>query len=361
MHLSPEFGLTIKDIEADGYCVNRNVEMLLSSDTSVGITKSMGLGMLGFADAFADLQPDILLILGDRFEIFCAAAAALIARIPIAHLHGGELTEGAIDDSIRHSISKMSHLHFVASEEYRYRVIQLGEQPDNVFCVGGLGIDNICRLKLLDREQLQTALGFRLAPHNLLVTFHPATLDEGSSVQQMADLLSALSELRDTGFIFTLPNADMHGRALFSQIENFCRQHTQSIAFTSLGQLRYLSCMRHVDGVIGNSSSGLLEAPTFKTGTVNIGDRQRGRLRATSVIDCDPDLSSIRDALQRLYSDEFQMILPSTVNPYGTGGACESVVRILEQHSLNGLLKKQFFDLPHNMDLASKAHGSVNS
>lgn len=344
MHLSPEFGLTVKAIEDDGFKIDRRVEMLLSSDTAVGVTKSMGLGMIGFADALAELKPDLLLVLGDRYEIFAAAASAMIARLPIAHLHGGETTEGAFDEAIRHSITKMSHLHFVAAEEYQRRVIQLGEKPENVFLVGGLGIDNILRLKLLQRKELEKSLDFKFQTRNLLITFHPVTLERNSSREQMEEVLAVLSELPDTGLIFTMPNSDTEGRTLFRQVEDFCLRHPYAKSFTSLGQLRYLSCIEHVDGVVGNSSSGLAEVPSFKKGTVNIGDRQRGRLSASSVIDCEPERASIRAALERLYSNDFQRLLQSVVNPYGQGGASDSVVRVLEKTTLDGLLKKRFND-----------------
>ena len=347
MHLSPEFGLTVDAIEGDGFYINHKVEMLLSSDTVVGITKSMGLGMIGFADALAELKPDLLLVLGDRYEIFAAAASAMIARIPIAHLHGGEATEGLIDEPIRHSISKMSHLHFVAAEEYRRRVIQLGEQPEHVFNVGGLGIDNILRLKLLSRDELEAELGFKFAKFNLLITFHPVTLEQNTSAQQMDELLSVLSELKGVGLIFTMPNADTEGRILFRKIEDFCACHSQAHTFTSLGQLHYLSSIQYVDGVIGNSSSGLLEVPSFKKGTINIGDRQRGRLSAKSIINCEPERKSIDEAIKHLFSAEFQAKLSLVENPYGTGGASDAIVRRLEKQSLDNLIKKSFYDLPH--------------
>ena len=290
MHLSPEFGLTYRDIEADGFRIDRKVEMLLSADTPSGISKSMGVAMIGFADAYDQLRPDLLLVLGDRYEILAAVTAAMIAQVPIAHLHGGETTEGAFDEAIRHSITKMSHLHFVAAEEYRKRVIQLGENPDRVFQVGGLGIDNIHRLPLLSREALEEALDFSLGERNLLITFHPVTLEQNSSLKQMKELLTALKLQERTKLILTMPNADTEGRVLFGMIEEFVRQNPERAkAFTSLGQLRYLSCLQHVDAVIGNSSSGLAEAPSFRIGTVNIGDRQQGRLKAESVIDCNPE------------------------------------------------------------------------
>jgi len=346
MHLSPEFGLTVRAIEDDGFRVDRRVEMLLSSDTAVGVTKSMGLGMIGFADALAELKPDLVLVLGDRYEIFAAAAAAMIARVPIAHLHGGETTEGAFDEAIRHSITKMAHLHFVAAEEYRRRVIQLGEAPERVFQVGGLGIDSILRLQLLTRSELEEALDFKLATRNLLITFHSVTLEQNTSAAQMDELLSALAALADTALIFTMPNADTEGRGLFQQIQDFCATHPQARAYTSLGQVRYLSCLRHVDGVVGNSSSGLTEAPSFSKGTVNIGDRQRGRLRATSVIDCQPQAAAIAGAIDRLFSPDFQARLAGVKNPYGSGGASDAIVALLEQADLSSLLKKQFYDFP---------------
>ncbi|MBT7950861.1 MAG: UDP-N-acetylglucosamine 2-epimerase (hydrolyzing) [Gammaproteobacteria bacterium] len=344
MHLSPEFGLTFKEIEKDGFKINRKVEMLLSSDTSTGLAKSMGLGMIGFGEALQQLHPDLVLVLGDRFEIFSAVSAAMVARIPVAHLHGGEATEGLIDESIRHSITKMSHLHFVAAEEYRKRVIQLGEQPDRVFKVGGLGIDNIKKLDLLGRAELENALGFKFGHRNLLVTFHPVTLENASSIHQMKELLAALEYEEDTSFIFTMPNADTDGRVLFEVIEDFVASHSNARAYTSLGQLRYLSCIQHVDGVVGNSSSGLTEAPSFKKGTINIGDRQRGRLKAESVIDCIPERLAITKALQELYSDKFKGKLMDVHNPYGDGGASERVVDMLAEISLEDILKKHFFD-----------------
>jgi len=347
MHLSPEFGLTYRDIEADGFHIDRKVEMLLSSDTPVGVTKSIGLGICCFADVLADLKPDLMLVLGDRYEIFSAASSAMIARVPIAHLHGGETTEGVFDEAIRHSITKMSHLHFVATQEYRKRVIQLGESPKRVFQVGGLGIDSILNLQLLDHMALETALDFKLGLRNLLVTFHPVTLEQETATVQMAELLKALETLKGTHLIFTMPNADTEGRTLFGMIYEFVARHpTTARAFTSLGQLRYLSCIRHVDGVVGNSSSGLAEVPSFKKGTINIGDRQHGRLKAASVIDCEPERELILQALGQLYSPDFQAKLKTVENPYGKGGASDAVVAILEQTTFDELLKKRFYDLP---------------
>lgn len=345
MHLSPEFGLTYREIEKDGFRIDEKVEMLLSSDTPMAITKSMGLGMIGFADALQRLRPDLLVVLGDRFEILSAVCAALVACIPVAHLHGGEVTEGAIDEAIRHSITKMSHLHFVAAEEYRRRVIQLGEHPDHVFLVGGLGVDSIKRLRLLDRSELEASLDFKLGRKNLLVTFHPVTLEHTSAGSQMRELLAALERLTDIHLIFTYPNADTEGREIFRLIEAFVQRRTNAKAFTSLGQLRYLSCMLQVDGVVGNSSSGLTETPSFRKGTINIGDRQYRRLKAPSVIDCPPDREAIATALEKLYSSDFQQSLKVVCNPYGEGGASDKIVEILRRTSLSGILKKRFHDI----------------
>ena len=345
MHLSPEFGLTFKEIEKDDYQIDSKVEMLLSADTSSAITKSMGLGLIGFADEFNRLNPDLILIVGDRYEIMCAAMAATIARIPIAHLHGGEATEGLIDEPIRHSVTKMSHLHFVAAEEYRKRVIQLGENPERVFRVGGLGVDNILRLDLLSKQELEHALDFELGTKNMLVTFHPVTLEGNTSGTQMRELLNSLSKFKDHKIIFTMPNADTDCRKIFKLIESFCMVNHHCRAFTSLGQLRYLSCLKYVDLVVGNSSSGLLEVPSFKIPTVNIGDRQKGRLKADSVINCNPKERQITDAIKRAISLDFKQFCKKVKNPYGNGGASEIIVQKLENLNFRNLLKKKFFDI----------------
>lgn len=346
MHLSPEFGSTYREIEEAGFEIDARVEMLLSSDTNTAVTKSMGLGVIGFADAYERLAPHLLVVLGDRFEIFAATSAAMIAGVPVAHLHAGETTEGAFDEAIRHSITKMAHLHFVAADEYRQRVIQLGEHPDRVFNVGGMGIDAIKRINLLSREALESSLGLSFGKKNLLVTFHPVTLEDGaSSAAQMGELLAALERLDDTTLIFTMPNADTGGRELTTMVRTFAQAHPNAKVYTSLGQLRYFSCLARMDGVVGNSSSGLLEAPSFKIGTVNIGDRQKGRLKANSVIDCEPNREAIAAALEKLYSDHFQANLASASNLYGNGGASESIVKVLAEYPLDNIRKKQFYDL----------------
>lgn len=344
-HLSPEFGLTYREIEGDGFSIDRKVEIVLSSDTPVGVAKSMGLGLIGFADAFQELKPDMVMVLGDRYELLAASSAALVCRIPIGHIHGGETTEGAFDEAIRHSITKMSHIHFVAADEYRRRVIQLGESPSTVHLVGGLGLDSIAKLPLLDRSALESALEFSLGERSLIVTFHPVTLENASSEEQMNELLASLDAHPEINYIFTMPNADNDSRVIFKLIRDFVSSHKNAVAFNSLGQLKYLSCLKHVDGAIGNSSSGIIEVPAFFKGTINIGDRQKGRLRAASVIDCEPDRRSISQAMETLYSREFQQKLAHVANPYGKPGASDRIVAILEaQQSTH--LKKKFHDLP---------------
>lgn len=346
MHLSPEFGLTYKEVEKE-FTISKKIEMLLSSDTPVGISKSMGLAQISFAEAYAELSPDIVVVLGDRFEIFSAAAAAMIARIPIAHIHGGETTEGAFDEAIRHSITKMSHLHFAAAEEYRNRIIQLGERAEFVFNYGAPGLDSIYNLKLLSKEQLEEAIGFNLGKKNLLVTFHPVTLEQNTAQEQFYQLILALDELEDTRIIFTKANADTDGRSINSMIDEYVSAKPEkAIAFASLGQLRYLSVLRYVDAVVGNSSSGLIEAPSFKIATINIGDRQKGRIKASSVMDCLPSKSEILSAIRQVYAPETQEKLRGTTNPYGIGGASKKIGSVLSSVSLEHLLKKRFNDLP---------------
>jgi len=346
MHISPEFGNTYRQIEQDGFKIDKKVEMLLSSDSEVGITKSMGLGLIGFADAIDNLKPDLIIVLGDRFEIFSAVSAAMIAKIPVAHLHGGEATEGAFDESIRHSITKMSHLHFTATEEYKKRVIQLGEQPERVFNVGAVGVDNIKKLTLLSREEFEKSIDFSLAQRNLLITFHPVTLENATAREQFANILQVVDKQVDTHLIFTKANADTNGKVINQMIDEYVTLHPEkAIAFTSLGQLRYLSALQYVDGVVGNSSSGLVEVPSFKICTINIGDRQRGRIKADSVIDCDTSVESIQSSLNKLFSPLFQEQLQQIKNPYGNGGASKKIVEIIRIFSLDRVLKKRFYNI----------------
>ena len=299
------------------------------------------------SESFARLAPDLVIVLGDRFETFAAATAAHVARIPIAHLHGGELTEGAFDDAFRHSITKMSILHFTSTEIYRRRVIQLGEQPTTVFNVGAIGLDNIQELRLLSKKKLEQELGVSFLKKNLLVTFHPATADRNSAMKQCTELLAALDELKDTFIIFTKSNADAEGRLINTMIEKYVSRNTSSSAlFSSLGQLKYLSLLQCVDGVVGNSSSGIIEAPGFKIGTINIGNRQLGRMRASSIIDCEPQKKSIRKATEILYSTPFQQQLKNCSNPYGNGGTSKQILSILKKTDLSLIRSKHFFDIP---------------
>lgn len=342
-HLSMEHGETYKTIE---FTIDKKIDIALSDDSAVGISRSMGLAMSGFGEAFSELKPDLVVLLGDRYEIFCAAAAALVALAPVAHLHGGERSEGAFDEAFRHSITKMSHLHFCAADEYKQRIIQLGENPQMVHNVGGMGIENIKKLKLLSKEEFEKSIEFHLAGKNLLVTFHPATLDGSSAQEQLAELLSALDALEQTHLIFTKANSDTDGKAINAMLEEFVRQNSHKAAlFASLGQLRYLSALQFMDAVVGNSSSGLIEAPSFNIGTIDIGQRQMGRLKASSVIECDPTRASIDNALAKLYSSEFQESLKSVQNPYGDGCASEKIVEVLKSIDLNNLIKKRFYDL----------------
>lgn len=343
MHLSPEFGLTYKVIEEDGFKIDVKVEMLLSSDTSVGIAKSIGLGVIGFADALELLRPDILVLLGDRYEILAASQAALIAKIPVAHIAGGDTTEGAFDEAIRHSITKMSHLHFVTNEVSAQRVRQLGEDPAHIYVVGSPGIDQIKRLKLLGREELEQDIDFKFKAKNLLITFHPVTLGCRSSDSDFQKLLNALDGLSDEiGLIFTKPNADTEGRLLMKMIDSYVTAHPNTRAYTSLGQLRYLSIIAQVDAVVGNSSSGLYEVPSFKKATVNIGERQKGRLQASSVINCIADTESIVKSI----NEAFVRDCSNTVNPYGNGDSSQRIITEIKKITdYKPLLKKHFFDL----------------
>ena len=346
MHLSPEYGLTIKEIESQGFRVNRKVEMLLSSDTPASISKSTGLGMIGFADALSDLQPDVVILLGDRYELLAAAFAAMVARIPIAHIHGGENSEGAFDEAIRHSISKMAWWHFVAAKDYEKRVIQLGEDPQRVFNVGSLGVEAIKKMKLLSKDELTNRTGIQFGSQNLLVTFHPVTLEHNSSQKQFQILLDVLHEFKDIKLIFTMPNSDSDSRIIKKMIDEFVFHHrNRSIAFTSLGHLNYLSTLQYVDGVIGNSSSGLIETPSFKKGTINIGDRQQGRLKAQSVLDCEPKKTSIEKSIRKLFSKGFKELLANIENPYGKGDTTMKIIAILEKNVLPKSLKKKFYNL----------------
>lgn len=345
MHLSPEFGLTYREIEADGFHIDKKVEMLLSSDTRNATTKSLGLGIIGFADAFEDLAPDMVVILGDRYEMLGAASAALLYGIPIAHISGGDVTEGAYDDAIRHSISKMSHLHFTSAEEYRQRVIQLGEQPDRVFNFGAIGLDNMRQIQFLDRQSLEQSIGFEIGEDCILVTYHPVTMERNSAETQFGALLEAIDRV-GCRVIFTKPNSDSDGRIIIKMIDEYVAANSDKAAcYTSLGYVRYLSALQFVKAAVGNSSSGILEVPSFGIPTVNIGDRQKGRLRADSVIDCNTDVDSIEKSIRGALSQEWQTIARNATNPYEQPDTVARIFDVLQQCDLSQMKQKRFYDI----------------
>lgn len=347
MHLSPEFGLTYKEIESDGFYIDEKVEILTSSDSEVGLGKSIGLGLIGFSEALVRLCPDILVILGDRFEAFAAASAAMICRIPIAHIHGGEATYGLIDEPIRHSITKMSHLHFTSTDEYRRRVIQLGEQPERVHNVGALGIENIKKLKLLTRRQLEKKIDFSLGKKCILVTFHPVTLENKTAKNQFQHLLEALKNIKSLHIIFTKTNADTDGRTINKMIDDFVEKNRErSIAFASMGQVNYLSALKHVDAVIGNSSSGIIEAPSLGTPTVDIGDRQKGRVKCESIIDCHPSVTDIMRAMKLALTEKFKTKCVHIQSPYERHDTSRNILNIMKKADLKEIIKKEFYNLP---------------
>ncbi|WP_374445528.1 UDP-N-acetylglucosamine 2-epimerase [Epilithonimonas sp.] len=345
-HLSPEFGLTFAEIEKDGYYIDKKVEMLLSSDTSSSIVKSMGLGMIGFADALQDLNPDLLVILGDRYEMLALASSALIFTIPMVHIHGGEITEGAYDDAIRHSITKMSNLHFVSTEEYKNRIIQLGENPQFIHNVGAIGLDSVKKLPLLSKAELEKELNFQFKKYNYQITFHPSTLDKESPEKQFQILLNVIDRQEDSFFVFTKANADAGGRIINKMIDDYIsKNNDKAIAFSSLGNLRFLSLVKFCDAVIGNSSSGILEVPSLKTATINIGDRQKGRIQAESIINTKVSEIEISEAFEKVKSDEFKNIVKNSVNPYGNGNVTDKIMNELRKINLKDFSTKQFYDL----------------
>lgn len=343
MHLSPEFGLTYKEIERDGFFINKKVEMLLSSDTSNATTKSVGLATIGFADAYEDIKPDMIVVLGDRFEILAAVSAALFYKIPVAHLHGGEITEGAYDDCIRHAITKMSHLHFTSTEEYRRRVIQLGEDPKRVFNVGAPGIENIKKVLLMNKKELESTLdGFTINDKTILITYHPVTLENSTAEEQIQNLLSALDEYPDIKIIFTLPNSDTDGRIIIRLINEYVSKHPEkAIAYPSLGLKRYLSALQFVKVVVGNSSSGIIEVPSFGIPTLNIGDRQKGRIAADSVINCGTSKKDILEGLEKVLNSGHIEIH----NPYEGKDTTADILHVLKTYPLEGLIQKTFYNL----------------
>ena len=355
MHLSLKYGDTCQEILTDGFEIDMKIHTLVGDNDARGVSESIGLGVSKFAAALEELRPDLVLVLGDRFEIFAAVIAAHVALIPVAHIHGGELTEGAIDDAFRHSITKMSQLHFVSTQEYANRVIQLGEQPGSVFVTGGLGVDAISQLELLSKSELESILNFKFGEKNLLITFHPVTLELVSADKQINELLVALDKLPDINYIFTSPNADPGSNYISHAIEKFVATHENSSFYASLGQLNYFSCIQFVDGVVGNSSSGILEIPTFRKGTINIGDRQRGRIQSSSVINCGPDRQEILNAIETLYSIGFSQQLLSISNPYGHVGASLEILNKIKDFSVKTNLSKAFY----NLELDHEIGGSI--
>jgi len=345
MHLSPEFGLTYKDIENDGFAIDKKIDMLLSGDSTAATVKSLGLGVIGFADAYTDLCPDLIVVLGDRYEILGAVEAALIFRIPVAHISGGDITEGAYDDAIRHSITKMSHLHFPTTEVYRKRVIQLGEQPERVWNVGNIGIDNIHHTRLMTLAEFEESINFKMNKPTALVTFHPVTIEELTAESQCKALLEALDG-QPLNIIFTMPNSDSGGHIIIKLINEYVLAHPQkAIVFKSLGYLRYLSALQYVKVVVGNSSSGIIEVPSFHIPTINIGNRQKGRLQAESIINCKPTLPSINKAFTEALGHNNATRFANAVNPYEQPDTANRIFEKIKVYPLEGLTIKHFYDL----------------
>lgn len=343
-HLSKYYGLTYKEIQKNNHKIDKKIPIITNSDTKYDVCQSVSKGLHKFADVYKSLSPDMILILGDRYEIFAAASAAMFTQVPIAHIHGGELTQGAIDDSIRHCITKMSHVHFVAHPTYKQRVIQLGEQPNMVHNVGGLGVDALKNIKILQKQELEKKLKIRFNHKNLMVVFHPVTLELENTEIQLKNLLSVLKSLKNTNLFFTFSNADTNNLIINELILSFNKTNNNSYVFKSLGHVNFFSILNYVDGLIGNSSSGLLEMPSFKKATIDIGNRQKGRLKATSVIECSPQKECIKKAVEKIYTKEFQNSLQNVINPYGNGGACNKIITILEELKLDDILQKKFYD-----------------
>ena len=345
MHLSPEFGYTIRDIETSGFTVDKKVECLLSSDSAVGVSKSIGLALISFAEVFEEMIPDLIIILGDRSEMLAAATGATIANIPIAHIHGGETTEGAYDESLRHAITKMSYLHFASANTYKKRIIQLGESPDRVYNVGALGLDSVKELELLNKEEFQNSIGFNLEKRNILITYHPVTLETKTASSQFESILNSLEKLKDTNFIFTHANSDKEGRVINRMIEEYVSMNSdKAISFKSMGQLRYLSALKHVDMVLGNSSSGILEVPFFNIPTIDIGDRQKGRIASESVIHSEVDSTAISKAIEKAFNPNFRQAIQKQEQIYGDGNSSGKILEVILQAKIEDL-KKPFYDI----------------
>lgn len=343
MHLSSEFGFTYREIEGDGYVIDEKVEMLLPGDDAVSVSKSIGTGVIAFAEAYKNLDPDLVVILGDRFEALAAAQTAMIANLPIAHIHGGEITEGAIDESIRHAITKMSNLHFVSTTQFKKRVIQMGELPSRVFISGAPGIDNIKKLDSISKQECEEMLNFQLSDTNILITYHPLTIDNSLSIKGIDNLLLAMELISEAKFIITYPNADAGGRVIIEKLKLFSDANSDRVLFIeSLGYERYLKTLQHINCVVGNSSSGLIEVPSFNIPTVNIGDRQKGRTRGSTVIDCDESVDSIVKSVRLALSDSFKAKCLDQVNPYGEGNASNIIIETLKNIDFAKIVRKPF-------------------
>lgn len=346
MHLSPEFGMTVQELTADGFNPDETVEILMSGDTPTAICKSMGLALMGYGEALKRLAPDMVVLLGDRFETFCMAGAAQVCRIPMAHIHGGETTQGAVDEAFRHSITKLSHLHFASCETYRRRIIQLGETPDRVFNVGALGVEALHQTKLMDRNRLGESLEFSLTAPYFLLTFHPVTLEKSTARKQFQAILDAMAAYPDINLIFTKANADTDGRVINRMMEDFVQKSPRRcLAIASMGSTRYLSAMKYASAVIGNSSSGIIEAPSFKVATINIGDRQKGRIQADSILNCPPESRAIQRTIDQALSRPFQEKLKTVTNPYDKLGTSSAITTLLEKTEISGMQKKEFHDI----------------
>ncbi len=346
MHLSPEFGYTIDQIVNDGFNITEKLEFLLSSDSAVGVSKSMGLALISASEVLERNKPDLVVLLGDRFESMALAQAAMLACIPVAHIHGGEKTEGLIDEAIRHSITKMSHIHFTATEDYRRRVIQLGEHPDSVFNYGAPGIDSIVKLPLMERCKLSDSINFDVSSPYFMVTYHPVTLDKSGGLESLINLNAVLDLYPDHKCIITYPNADTHGRKLIEVLETYKNKYPGRVLLVqSLGQLRYLSLLKYCSAVIGNSSSGLIEAPTFNIPTVNIGNRQKGRITGETVIQCGESFDEIKQAVNQALNPEFIANCKRVKNPYGDGDSSNRIVSTMLSFPLDNIVEKSFYDL----------------
>lgn len=346
-HLSPEFGMTVNEIKSDGVCVDKEIPILLSSDTQEAVSKSMGLALVSFSDYFSECKPDALMVLGDRYETLAVCIAALNAQIPIIHLHGGEATEGAIDEAVRNAITKLSYLHFTSTEVYRKRVIQMGESPERVYTSGAMGVENALKTKRLSKAELEASLGCSLEDRFAVLTFHPVTLENHTAQVQINELLKVMEKYSDITFLCTKANADTDGRKINECLKKYTETHNNAYLFDSMGMQRYLSAVSHAEFVIGNSSSGIIEVPSFKIPTINIGDRQKGRIQAESIINCSPEANSISNAIKQALSPPFRESLNEVINPYGQGNTSDIIVRVTKDYLLNNKLRlqKKFYDI----------------